>query len=187
MNHYGLCKICGKQILTYGEYLLWAGYGVHVSCVKGETMPKTRLPFGANPRPDEWTWPPDIFWITPEGVVVEVIGHMTAMQAHPETFGLDRAPTSKRDVDLAFLDLWSRGWVRGRFSDGKFSFQMERPRGLSLSACYDLVLKFEKQADWVDIDFSDHACARMSTGMHAKDFLQQKFPTSWRLNPRSRR
>lgn len=142
---------------------------------------------GTEPRPEDWNWPPDIFWISPDGTVIEVIGHLTAIQAKPRTFGLERSPVSKKEIDAVFLDLWSRGWVRGRFSDGKFSFQMERPRGDSVAAAFDLVMKFKNHTKWVDVDFSDPQYGRMSTEMKAQRFLGRKFPTSWGLNPRGRK
>jgi hypothetical protein len=145
-------------------------------------MAKPNYPKGVTPK-KSWDFPPDIFWITPDGGVIDVIGHLTALQGHPETFGLHASPRTKREVDDAFRYLWERGWVRGRFSGGTFSFQMERPRGIPLGNSFNLVLKFEDQATGVEVAFSDPEYAQMGKWMTAEDFLAQKFPVSWRINP----
>ena len=149
-------------------------------------MAKSNFPKGTTPR-KSWDFPPDIFWITPDGVAIDIIGHVTAMQAHPETFGLDRGPVSKKEIDEAFHGLWAAGWVRGRFSDGTFYFQMERPRGVPMGNAHELVLRFARYAKEVDVDFFDPRYARMAKRMSAADFMEQRFPIAWGLNPRRTR
>lgn len=146
-------------------------------------MVRPNYPKGTTPQ-KRWSFPPDIFWITPDGVVINVIGHLTAIQGRPETFGLHASPVTKRQIDEAFLDLWASGWVRGRFSSGTFSFQMERPRSTPLGNAFNVVLEFQDHAEEVEVSFSDPEYAPMAKSMTAKDFLLQKFPGSWRINPR---
>jgi hypothetical protein len=145
-------------------------------------MAKPNYPKGTTPR-KSWDFPPDIFWITPDGVAIDIIGHVTAMQARPETFGLHKSPTTKKEIDDAFRGLWAAGWVRGRFSDGTFYFQMERPRGKPLGNCFEMVLQFKSDAESVEISFADPEFEPMGKSMTAEEFLDQKFPTSWRINP----
>lgn len=145
-------------------------------------MARPNYPKGTTPK-KSWDFPPDIFWITPDGIVIDVIGHLTAIQGHPETFGLHDSPKTKRQVDEVFRDLFAAGWVRGRCSNGTFSFQMERPRGVPLGNSFNMVLEFKGQATGVEVAFSDPEYAQMGKWMTAQDFLGQKFPVAWRINP----
>jgi len=145
-------------------------------------MAKPNLPKGTR-LSKKWDFPPDIFWISPEGVTIDVIGHVTAMQGSPDTFGLPASPVSKKEIDEAFRNLWAGGWVRGRFSSGTFSLQMDRPRGTPLGNAFDMILHFQDHAEEVDISFSDPEFESMGKSMAAKDFLEQRFPTAWRINP----
>lgn len=126
-------------------------------------------------------FPPDIFWISPNGKVRDVIGHLTSLQAHPDAYGLPAAPETSEDIDTALCCLFEQGWVRGRYSSGTFSFQMERPRGTPMGNAFDLVFVYEAQAKEVDVDFWDPAFRRMAKSMPAKDFMAQKFPARWGL------
>jgi hypothetical protein len=142
-----------------------------------------KLPPGTGLRPGEWSFPPDIFWITPDGVLIEVIGHLTAMQAHPDTFGFVAAPEGKREIDTAFQSLFESGWVRGRFSDGTFFFQMGRPRGSSLGGSHSLVVEYASHTNRVMVDFQPPYPPQDFT---TKDFIEQRFPASWGINPSRR-
>jgi hypothetical protein len=128
-----------------------------------------------------YEFPPDIFWISPDGGVYEVIGHLTAIQAKPELFELPSSPKTRAEVDRAFSALFEQGWVRGRFSDGTFYFQMGRPRGLSLAAAHGLVLKFQAQAKEVSVDFAPGPYRPKDFSV--EDFIDQKFPQAWGINP----
>jgi len=132
-----------------------------------------------------YDFPPDIFWISPDGHVIEVIGHLTALKAHPELFGFSRPPETKKDADDYFRTLFEAGWVRGRFSDATFHFQMERPRGLSLGGAYDLVVRYADQTDRVVIDFTSPKYR--GEDFTRDEFLAQKFPGAWGINPPKRR
>lgn len=139
-------------------------------------------------KPDAWEgYPPDIFWITPDGKVMDVIGHLTSMQSDPDTFGLAASPETKEEIEEAFEHLWTQGWVRGRFSDGTFSFQMERPRGLPMGNAYDLVVLHKPHAKKVEVEFADPAAWKMRKNFEADEFLAQKFPGSWGLGSKKRR
>lgn len=126
-------------------------------------------------------FPPDIFWISPEGKVRDVIGHVTSIQGHPEKYGFHDAPQTPAEIDEAMNHLFEQGWVRGRFSSGVFSFQMERPRGTSMGNAYDLVCSFQKEATEVEVDFWAPDYKVMGKSMTAKEFLSQKFPSKWGL------
>lgn len=143
--------------------------------------------FPSKPRPEDWEWPPDIFWISPEGAVIPVIGHLTAIQAQPDTFDLAAAPRTRAEIDAAFRELLGRGWVRGRWSDGRFFFQMDRPRGVPLGNAFALALKFPAHTREVAVEFVDPRFERMSEEMSGQNFLEKKFPLAWGLNPRRRR
>lgn len=126
-------------------------------------------------------FPPDIFWISPDGKYRDVIGHLTSIQAHPEAYGLHAAPDGKNEIQEALDTLFEQGWVRGRYSQGTFSFQMERPRGTPMGNAFDLVFLFEAHAKEVDVNFWDAAFKRMGKSMTAKEFISQKFPARWGL------
>jgi hypothetical protein len=126
-------------------------------------------------------FPPDIFWITPEGKVREVVGHVTSIQARPEVYGLPDAPQGKAGIDQALGILFKEGWVRGRYHAGTFHIQMERPRALPMENAYMLVKKFQSEAEIVDVDFWDPAFARMGMQMSAVDFLALRMPHHWGL------
>lgn len=136
---------------------------------------------------ERWEFPPDIFWITPDGGIMSVIGHVTAIQQTPEAFGLHVAPETREEVSRALNDLWAQGWVRGRFSDGVFSFHMERPRGVTVGNAYDMVAKHSRHAEKVEVDFADPFYFKFAKDFTAGEFLMQKFPSSWQLNPRRRK
>lgn len=139
-------------------------------------------------EPAAWTdYPPDIFWITPDGKVMDVIGHLTAMQGDPEAFGLASSPVEKDEVDDAFGQLWSQGWVRGRFSDGTFSFQMERPRGLPMGNAYDMVATYRPHVKEIEVEFADPSAWKMRKNFTAEEFLAQKFPGAWGLGSKKRK
>jgi hypothetical protein len=126
-------------------------------------------------------FPPDIFWISPEGKVRDVIGHVTSIQGHPEVYGFHTAPETPEDIDEALNHLFAEGWVRGRFSSGVFSFQMERPRGTPMGNAYDLVCVFQKEVREVEVDFWNPSYKAMAKSMSAKEFLEQRFPVRWGL------
>lgn len=132
-----------------------------------------------------YKFPPDIFWLSPDGGIYEVIGHLSAIQARPELFGLAASPKTRAEIGKAFGSLFEQGWVRGRFSDGTFYFQLERPRGLSLAAAHALVLKYKSHAKEVSVDFSPGPWRPKD--FTAEDFIDQKFPQAWGINPPRRR
>jgi len=132
-------------------------------------------------KPGRYDFPPDIFWISPEGLIRSVIGHLTALRAHPERYGLHLAPRTEEEVQSAMDRLFSEGWVRGRFSHGVFSFQMDRPRGVPMGNAYDLVLKYADDAREVDVDFWIPRYSGLAKTLPAKEFMQQRFPARWDL------
>lgn len=134
-------------------------------------------------RAPPFEFPPDIFWIPPNGEFIDIIGHVTSIQGHPEKYGFHAPPETKEEIDEALAYLFQEGWVRGRFSSGEFHFQMERPRGLPMGNAYDLVCRFQDQTLEVDVDFWDPAYKMLTKKMTAKEFLAQKFPARWGLGP----
>lgn len=148
-------------------------------------MKKKKLPPGTSRAPFEF--PPDIFWISPDGVVISVIGHLTALRQSPWTFGFSFAPETKEEIEGAFRAVLGGGWVRGRFSSGVTSFHMERPRGTPLGNAHDFVLRFKSHITIVEVDFYDPAWFKAAKDFDVDDFLDQKFPLSWGINPGRRR
>lgn len=71
---------------------------------------------GKKYKQDRWVFPPDIFWITPDGEIREIIGHLTAMQQAPEAYGFMFPPHTKDEIDYAFSTLFRNSYVRGRYS-----------------------------------------------------------------------
>lgn len=149
----------------------------------GRARPRRRPPAppGTVPRPAAWEFPPDIFWISPQGQVVEGVGHVSMMQERPEAFGFHAGPQGKREIDFALLGLWHRGWVRGRFAGETFSFQLDRPRGDSLVHAQDLVGRFARHVRWVEVDFGAPGFAPAT--FTRNDFLAARrglWRTRWR-------
>src|SRR5262245_19245077 len=103
---------------------------------------------------DLWDFPPDVFWISPLGDPLEVVGHLTAMRERPELFGLHAAPRSNDEVDRAFADAWAQGWIRGRYSDGVFFLQMDEPRPEPFERARSVVLRYRRFARRVEVDFA---------------------------------
>ena len=136
---------------------------------------------------ETWEFPPDIFWITPDGVVKDVIGHLTEMQANPDLFGLPASPETKEEVDAAFASVFGDGWVRGRTEDGLLNIQMERPRGLPMGNAFDMALKFRSQLTDVAVEFYDPIYWKHRKRMTIDEFLSQKFPLSWGLGSKKRK
>lgn len=126
-------------------------------------------------------WPPDIFWISPEGKVRDVIGHVTALQARPEAYGLPSAPRTPEEIDHALAGLFEAGWVRGRYSHGVMSLQMERPRGLPMGNAHALVLLYQNEVKRVEVDFWLVEFVRFANDLATGDFLAQRFPDAWGL------
>jgi len=139
-------------------------------------MPKKRK------LPPELNFPPDIFWISPEGTIRSVIGHLTAIRAKPSVYGFHAAPETKREVEEALDLLFREGWVRGRWSgSGLFSFQMERPRGLPMGWAFEMVQRYQAHAKEVEVDFWDPGSKGLSKSMSAEEFLRHEFPKHWGL------
>lgn len=144
-------------------------------------MAKKRSSAGLRKKTPKISFPPDIFWISPEGKVRDIIGHVTAIQGHPEKYGFHAAPETPDEINGVLNILFIEGWVRGRFSSGVFSFQMERPRGTPMGNAYDLVVRFQEWVESVEIDFWDQDFKSMAKSMPGKEFLSQKFPVRWGL------
>lgn len=117
-----------------------------------------------DPTPMWFDFPPDVFWLTPEG-----------------------APETKGEQDTVISDLLGRGWVRGRYTGERFYFEMDRPRATPMKAAYDFVLRFEKHGKDVVVDFPPPHTGFGGKPVLVKDFLDQKFPIAWGLNPGPKR
>lgn len=136
-------------------------------------------------RPAQWAFPPDIFWISPAGQVIEGIGHLSMMQGSPEAFGMMESPQTPSEIDQAFRRLWTEGWVRGRFADPMWSFHMGRPKGDSLAVAQALVRKYRAHGKYVEVDFA--LSSDRGQTFTVADFLDERWPSGWRLNPSRRR
>jgi hypothetical protein len=71
-----------------------------------------------------WKFPPEVFWITPDGEVRDIIGHLTAMQEDPASYGFSFPPITKSEISRAFDALLLNRWVRGRLNGDKALFQV---------------------------------------------------------------
>lgn len=131
--------------------------------------------------PKPYEFPPDIFWISPQEKLMNIIGHVTDIKAKPEKYGFHAAPETKEEVEEYLAKLFEDGWLRGRFYAGKFEFQMERPRSLPMQHAYNLVEKWRDSASRVVIDFWLPQFAPLGKEMDSEDFLAVKIPTTWGL------
>jgi hypothetical protein len=139
--------------------------------------------------PKEFEFPPEIFWIKPDGKVIPVIGHLTAIQQRPKFFGFMESPTSAGDADFSFGSLFGDGWVRGRFSlvDGVASFHMARPASAPVANARAFVLKYAAFIQKVEVDFYDPAFFKAARDFTKNEFAEGAFPEWWQLNPKRRR
>lgn len=142
-------------------------------------------PLETKRRPAQWVFPPDIFWISPMGQVIEGIGHLSMIQGAPKAFGFYESPQSPEEIDQAFTQLWRDGWVRGRFAAPMWSFHMEKPRQDALAVAQGLVRKFRAHGKYVEVDFA--LSPNRGQTFTVEDFLAEKWPSAWRLNPARRR
>lgn len=108
---------------------------------------------GGLPEKETWDFPPDVFWISLQGEVVEVVGHLTEIMEAPGKFGLAAAPASREEADRAFADLLAQGWVRGRRSGATFHFHILEPRTDALAVSQAFVRRFAGHGRWVVVDF----------------------------------
>jgi hypothetical protein len=130
--------------------------------------------------------PPDIFWVAPDGSVIEGIGHLTMIRQSPELFDVPAPPRTRAEADAAFGSLLRDGWVRGRYSltDKRIDAQIGEASRTPISNLYDFVLRYAEHvetvrvdATWPRLDFQDFT---------AEEFLAGKFPARWHMNPRRR-
>ncbi len=140
-----------------------------------------------DPSPMWFDFPPDIFWLTPEGAPVMGLGHISMIQRSPEAFGFHSPPETKGEQDAAITELLGGGWVRGRYTGDRFYFEMDRPRATPMKVAYDVVLRFERHGQDVVVDFPPPYTGFGGKPVLVKDFLDQKFPIAWGLNPRPKR
>lgn len=132
-----------------------------------------------SPKPYEF--PPDIFWISPEGKLMNVVGHVTDIKAKPEKYGFHDAPGTNEEIQEYLGCLFQTGWLRGRHYAGKFEFQMERPRSIPMEHAYTLVEKWRAHASKIVIDFWLPEFVNSRKEMTSEDFLALKIPTTWGL------
>ena len=128
-----------------------------------------------------YEFPPDIFWVSPEGKLLNAVGHVTDIKAKPEKYGFHAAPENKEQIEEYLACLFEAGWLRGRFYSGKFEFQMERPRSIPMEHAYLLVEKYRFQTTKVIVDFWLPEFVDFRKEMTAEDFLALKLPTTWGL------
>jgi len=129
-------------------------------------------------------FPPEIFWLDPQGAVVEGIGHLTMLQNDPERFGLAGSPQTPAEIDGAIRLVLESEWVRGRYSlaDRSWYFQIARPGGNVVGNIHALVLEFADHADEIIVEMPWPRWIVLEISV--KDFIDQKFPSAWGLNPR---
>lgn len=145
-------------------------------------MTKKRKPTPRNaPKGDPWAFPPDIFWLGPEGQVYSIVGHWTDLKLHPDRYGLPAPPETEEEIELAFSRLLEEGWVRGRFSAGTFYFQMDRPRGAPMRLAHELAMRYQAFTKRVEVDFAHPSFAYLSDELSGIDFLEVNFSKRWGL------
>jgi hypothetical protein len=139
--------------------------------------------------PKGFEFPPEIFWIKPGGGVLSIIGHLSAMQGRPSTFGLATSPETREEIEAAFSKLFGEGWVRGRFSlvDGVASFHIARPEAVPVGNARTFVMKYAAFVNKVEIDFYDPALFKAGRDFTKDEFVEGVFPAWWQLNPKRRR
>jgi hypothetical protein len=134
-------------------------------------------PKAARPRAGHWDLPPDVFWISPEGEVIEVIGHLTEIMEAPERFGLAAAPSTKEEADRTFAELMEQGWVRGRLSGSTFNFHILEPRTDALAASQAFVSRYAGHGRWVVVDF--WRPIKPPAPFTVRDFVEGRWPAAW--------
>ena len=131
-----------------------------------------------------WDFPPDVFWITPEGKVIEVIGHLTAIRSDPEFFGFAFPPRTESEVDKVFMELLTDHWIRGRVSGNKVYFQVGAVNRRVMDIIIEFLMAFRDHIDNVIIE-SAYPVWR-SWELPIEDILEDRYPVAWRLNPKKK-
>jgi len=79
-------------------------------------------------RHDGTPLPPEGLWISPKGRKIPVVEHMLAVHNYPEEFGLSRRDVAGASIPALTTicqNLIRRGWVRFRYTDGTYSFEVD--------------------------------------------------------------
>lgn len=72
--------------------------------------------------------PPEGMWISPSGRKYEITEHLLALRERPDLFGLSRKDTAHADIPglrAIAVDLIDSGWVRFRYLDNKWFFEVD--------------------------------------------------------------
>ena len=100
----------------------------------------------------DWEFPPDIFWITPDGETMDIVGHLSAIQQDPGAYGFHFPPQTAEEINHVFTTLLRDNWVRGRFSSGEAYFQIWTINKPVLDSIVEFVSKFYGQIKLVAVE-----------------------------------
>jgi hypothetical protein len=80
---------------------------------------------------DRWSLPPEGLWISPAGVQMPINEHLMALAEAPEQFGLSQQEVAGADemvLRKIAERLISQGWMRFRYLDGVYNFEVDDAR-----------------------------------------------------------
>jgi branched-subunit amino acid aminotransferase/4-amino-4-deoxychorismate lyase len=132
-------------------------------------------------KKSRYDFPPDVFWISPQGKVFDVVGHLSAIQERPQRFGFYFPPQTHQEIDKAFTSLLEQGWVRGRCSGDTAYFQILTATPESIGLIQDLVLSYRENVKNIAVETLDPMRA---WEFNFSDFIGHRFPSVWQLNPK---
>jgi len=139
-------------------------------------------------KKQKWVFPPHVFWISPQGEVLDIIGHLTAIQHDPHEFNLTYPPQTESEIDEAFDYILKEGWIRGRVSEPNVYFYFYRLSRNVLQNITDFLLFYQVPEMWVaNFDFHQPTHKAMPISIPVRDFLEGRYPSYWERNPKKRK
>lgn len=99
-----------------------------------------------------WEFPPDIFWISPDGEIRDIVGHLSAVQQDPASYGFHFPPQTTEEINHVFTTLLMNRWVRGRFSSGQAYFQIWTVNRPALDSIAEFVRMFQSHIKLVAVE-----------------------------------
>ena len=136
-------------------------------------------------KKSNFNFPPDVFWIdSSNGEILEITGHLTDIQVRPERYGFSFAPHTPTEIDRAWNDLLSHNWVRGRMDGSVGHFQVWEVNNVNVGLIYAFVYKYK---DFITDITVDETIKNRNKDFTIEDFDNQKYSSSWLMNPRKKR
>lgn len=106
----------------------------HNHLVAGSNPARTTKSFHLVPEKNQgencmgWSLPVEGLWVSPSGEMRDVNEHLLALKEDPEWFNLSNVPNSIDELRKLAENLIANGWVRYRYLDGVYNFEVDNAR-----------------------------------------------------------